>query len=85
MKLPTKDQKGIHPPKGGFESHTWYLCNVSFGTGNPIHETLLYTGFVTKGVMGGYSRLVSATTVGLSGVDKAYYLESVRKLYTTRW
>jgi len=37
----------IIPPNGGWKSCTWYLVDVSYRKGNPIHRSLFYSGFVS--------------------------------------
>ena len=48
--------KTVTAPEGGWKERTWYIVSCSFATANPLHNCLLYTGFLDKeGVPGGYS------------------------------
>lgn len=52
------DKKGIIPPDGGWEERSWYLVEVSYFKGNPIHQSLFFTGFLQEGQPGGYNSVV---------------------------
>jgi len=43
---------------GKWKSQTWYLVNVSFFKGNPIHRSLFFSGYLTNGVPGSYNCFV---------------------------
>ena len=34
------------PPEGGWETDTFYVCEVSTGYGNPILSVIMYSGFL---------------------------------------
>lgn len=47
-------------PEGGFEQQTFYRVAVSNFKGNPLHDSILYVGFLTKeNTPGSYSGLMS--------------------------
>ncbi len=59
----TNKKQEILPPEGGWLEHTWYVVNVSFRAGNPIHRSLFFSGFLNGGkpadkIPGGYSGFV---------------------------
>lgn len=33
-------------PKGGWKKNTWYLVHAAFGSGNPVSQYVLFTGFL---------------------------------------
>jgi hypothetical protein len=82
--LPT--EKGRVLPYGGWKASTWYVVHVSYRSTNPIHEALLYTGFLdSDGNPGAYSALISATTPSSGDYNKygtPYFLEAGRALWT---
>lgn len=51
--------KGFFPPEGGFKREHWYVAEVAYSMGNPIHEVLLYAGLCDDGDVrpGNYSYL----------------------------
>lgn len=84
------------PPKGGWESHTWYLVEVMYNKQNPVHLSLFYSGFCDPknpggrpdGNPGNYNGLVP-----LNGPDRddspAYwwnviYLKVIKKLVSRK-
>ncbi len=79
-----KKNRLVIPPKGGWKESTWYIAEVSFAIGNPIHKSLLYSGFLTgkDKEPGGYSALVAYTTPydGTSHLSDATYIKVLREL-----
>lgn len=45
-KLPTS--VGFFPPPEGLKQHSFYKVEMSFGKGNPIHQGILYVGFLNQ-------------------------------------
>ena len=69
----------IIPPKDGWEAQSWYLIEVSFFPGNPVHPKLFYTGFLTsQGQPAGYNYL--ADDERLYQIHEVYYMKAIRQL-----
>lgn len=83
MVLPNANDLGIHKPKDEpYKQSSWYLVEVSYNMGNPIHKALMFTGFLYNGFPGSYSTLIAAN--GASNpvdVNKAIYIKPIRLLY----
>jgi len=80
---------GEYPPEGGWEARTWYLVDVSVKYGNPVHKSLLYTGFLSKGRPGSYSGIIPVNCApvdrhDVSGMHNYRYVKAVQKLYTVK-
>lgn len=88
MKLPINNC--VIPPLEGWKAHTWYLVDVAYSSNNPIHRSLLYTGFLNGGKdndPGGYSQLVALNTPspdGCSELRDAYYIKVIKKLFSSK-
>ena len=80
------DLKGIFPPKDGWKESTWYLVEVSFRKGNPVHYNLFFTGFLNGygGSPGGYNCLVPHNGVSngerISNIHNVRYMSAVKVL-----
>ena len=48
----------VHAPEGGWKPRTWYLVDVSYFVGNPVHRSLFFTGFLQDGKPCGYNCLI---------------------------
>lgn len=49
----------IEKPKGGWKPNTFYLVQCAMSSGNPLHENIMYTGFLNEdGSPGNYSGLL---------------------------
>ena len=80
--LPNKDELGRQTPKGGWVERCWYLVKVSHRKSNPVHEALLYTGFLdVEGQPGGYSFVMASNGGDKNPVDSALYLEPIKELH----
>jgi hypothetical protein len=83
MRLIKKDEAGRQTPKGGWASHSWYLVEVSYRTTNPVHEAILYTGFLDdKGQPQGYSFVMAANGGDKNQIFELFYLKPIKKLHT---
>lgn len=75
---------GIFPPEGGWQEQTWYLCEVSYRYGNPVHKCLFYTGFLNKeGRPNGYNSIIQINGGRDSGfleISDARYLKALAPL-----
>jgi hypothetical protein len=80
--LPPKD-KTIIPPEGGWKEKTYYVVEVSFHKGNPIHRSILYVGFSTQGcspLNGSYTTILNATYEGPAQVHNVHYLKVLSEI-----
>lgn len=76
--------KGVFPPKEGWEENTWYLVEVSYFEGNPVHKSLFYTGFLHEGRPNGYNCLVPLHGTGgrkHTEIHEVRYLRAIKMLY----
>ena len=81
--------EGIIPPENGWIENTWYLCEVSYKEGNPVHETLFYTGFLNgkDKSPGGYNCLVPINGTGdhrHTEIDQVRYLKAIKLLHINK-
>lgn len=83
MLIEKKKDLIIHQPKNGWKAHTWYLVDAAYGTGNPVHKSILFTGFLSnKGNPGGYSFITPANCLSHNEVYEAKYIKPIKELYT---
>mgnify|MGYP006899555123 CR=1 FL=1 len=75
--------KKIHiAPVGGWENNSYYVVEVAFMKGNPVHEAILSIGFMGEnGEYGNYCYLFNSSyDHEVQNVRKAFYLRFVRKI-----
>lgn len=76
---------GIFPPENGWVARAWYLVEVSYRKGNPIHKSLFYTGFLNnKGEPSGYNCLVPVNGTAdhrHTEIHQVRYLKAIKILY----
>lgn len=77
------------PPEGGWKPSTWYLVDVKYTAGNPVHRSLFYSGFLNGNrdgtIPGGYNCLVPLSGPSEDGVTSfggVRYLKAVRVVLT---
>ena len=89
MKCYKPNEQTIIPPDGGWKERTWYVVEVSYRLGNPIHRSLYYTGFLNGGGKkekwpGGYNVLVPLSGPSDEdpnhGINNVKYLKYIREL-----
>lgn len=58
--MATRSKCELIAPEGGWIERMWYVVDVSYRHGNPIHKSLFYTGFLDDkdGTPAGYNGLV---------------------------
>lgn len=66
-------------PKEGWKSETYYIVEVAFGPGNPVHTKIFYSGFVDKinGMPGGYNQLFVDRDTGYTTIRDVWYLRPI--------
>lgn len=82
-----KNKQEIIPPEGGWKERTWYLVDVSFSFGNPIHQSLFYTGFLDKeGYPCGYNGFVPLNGPGgeVVGINSARYCRAIHAIFESK-
>lgn len=85
MQLIEKQNAKHHKPKNGWKPNCWYLVEVAFSTNNPVHTSLMYTGFLdTMGNPCGYSCLIAENSGHMSSVHEAIYINPLKELYDIR-
>lgn len=84
--MATKTKQEIIPPKGGWKPHTWYVVDVSYFLGNPIHKSLFFTGFLSKEHPAGYNCVVPLDTPkGASDeISSVRYMKAIKKLISSK-
>ena len=79
-----KKNQEIIEPQGGWEPSTWYVVDVSYREGNPIHKSLFFTGFLNKGRPHGYNQLIPMSgpdfNDGPADIDSVKYMKGLRRL-----
>ena len=76
-----KIKKGtVVPPVNGWKEGTYYVVKVAFGSGNVIHKSLFYSGFLQDGKPCGYNCLLSPVYDTKYKLTQTYYLEVVEEL-----
>lgn len=75
----------IIPPSSGWKEHTLYLAEVSYNSQNPIHNALVYIGFLDNGKPGNYSGVMklmpSCHDCDLDKkIEEMYYVKIMREL-----
>ena len=70
------------PPLGGWKAHTFYLVEVSYGTGNPIHRDIFHTGFIDKGEPQNYNYLFAQGNC--CNYKDPFYLKALKVLCTEK-
>jgi hypothetical protein len=74
--------RGIVVPEEGLQERTYYVVDVSYESGNPVHRAIFYTGFFdSKGNPCGYSQLWSASYEYARDFCRGvYYMKVVKNL-----
>jgi len=71
----------IIPPKDGWKASTYYVVEVAYKSSNPIHRSILYTGFLNKdGTPGSYSAIFNGTSVHNQRYENVYYLRYISEI-----
>jgi hypothetical protein len=72
----------IYPPEGGWKEQCYYLVDVSYSSGNPVHRAIFFTGFLhSDGNPGGYSNLWGSYDAPVFYSPFAvYYMKALRQL-----
>lgn len=82
MTLIPKGEFVRHEPKGGWKPQTWYLAEAAYASNNPVHNVLVFSGFLDeKGQPAGYSCVQSVTGGEQNPISKVKYLKPIRELY----
>jgi len=75
----------ISPPEG-WKAHTYYLVEVSFGPGNPVHLAIFAVGFLgansPEGIPGNYSEVWCNSYDHAYHYRDVYYLKAIKELIT---
>jgi hypothetical protein len=80
MKMPPRE-KTFNQKGYVFEEHTLYMVEVSYNKGNPIHNCLLWVGFLEReGGPGAYSKLINPVSGEVRTIRQPHYMEVVKKL-----
>lgn len=78
-----KEELVQHPPKGGWKPQTWYLAEGAVATSNPVHEIIVFSGFLNCGEPCGYSFAIAANGGSDVGpVSRYKYLRIKKELHT---
>ncbi len=74
-----KKKKEIIPPKDGWKESTHYIVDVSYSSGNPVHRSIFYTGFLQDGRPCGYNVIFNPTS-DLSHIGEVHYMKAIREI-----
>jgi hypothetical protein len=78
------ESKEIIKPKGGWKQGGIYLVEVSWHSGNPVHEAILFVGFLEDGNFAGYCEIYSNSYDHPMKCDDVYYLKPIKLLHVRR-
>lgn len=70
----------IKGPDNGWEEEAVYLVDVSFNENNPIHRSVLFSGFLHNGEPGNYHMLCNTSYERNFELKDVYYLKVIRKI-----
>lgn len=70
----------IKGPKEGWEEEAVYLVDVSFNKNNPIHRSVLFSGFLHDGEPGNYHMICNTSYERNFELKDIYYLKVIRKI-----
>lgn len=70
----------IIEPENGWEEEALYLIDVSFNKHNPIHRSVLFSGFLHNEEPGNYHMICNTSYERNFELKDVYYLKVVRKL-----
>ncbi len=74
------------PPPEGWKAHTYYLVEVSFGSHNAVHLSILAVGFLginsPKGMPGNYSEVWNNTYGKIYHYEDVHYIKAIKELVT---
>ncbi len=78
------DKKEIIPPIEGWLEKAYYLVEVAWSNGNPIHRAIFYTGFLHNDHPAGYNQLYNGSYSIFEdhSITFVYYMKSIRLLVT---
>ena len=72
--------KLIVPPEGGWKERTLYAVEVSFNTGNPIHNAVFFSGFLRDGNPANYNQVWNPSYDEPYTIRRLHYLKVLREL-----
>lgn len=75
-------RRAIIPPPHGWEPSTYYAAEVSFGSGNPIHKAVLYSGFIRDDKPSSYAAVWSGSYERPYKLDEVYYVKVLYKTFS---
>lgn len=77
--LPPTD-KTILAPEEGWKPNSWYIVEISFGTVNPVHRSMFYSGFLNgeNKTPGAYNMLTNPSYEGgIFVIEDVHYLKPI--------
>jgi len=66
--------------KEGWEEGALYLVDVSFNQNNPIHRSVLFSGFLRDGEPGNYHMICNTSYERNFELKDVYYVKVIKKL-----
>jgi hypothetical protein len=73
--------KKIIPPVDSWKPRTWYVVEVSGRPGNPIHQSLLFTGWSPNDPNGRLGTIVNETYDELGNTANMFiYIKAIREI-----
>ena len=70
----------IIEPENGWEQESVYLVDVSFNKNNPIHRSVLFSGFLHNGEPGNYHMICNISYEKNFELKDIHYLRVIRKI-----
>lgn len=86
IRMPPKTRTILEPEgsfiePSGWKEQTYYVVDVAFSAGNPVHRRILYVGFLNgepgRPLSGGYTCLLLAAGDTGSNPEKLHYLKPI--------
>ncbi len=70
----------IVAPEGGWKPRTYYVIDVCYHAGNPIHRAIMYSSFLEEGNLTRRAEIFNGTYEGLNRVTDAYYVKGISEI-----
>jgi hypothetical protein len=68
----------IIPPENGWKQKTYYVVDVSFFKGNPVHRRIFYSGFLEDDTPGAYNQFFCSDN--RRTINDIYYLKVIEEI-----
>ena len=70
----------IIPLEGGWKSNMYYVIDVCYGAGNPIHRAIIYSSFLEDGKLTRRAEIFNGSYEGINHIASTYYIKAIREI-----